>query len=85
MLALTHVTLVVALTIFPMPIAGQEFYRQTRGMSDDNVVPFATIAWQLQNLTWDTFRQLLGNVLVLIRSASTARRSGRRCATGAAS
>jgi glycopeptide antibiotics resistance protein len=65
MLALTHVTLVVTLTIFPIPIAGQDFYRQTRGMSDDNVVPFATIASQLQHLTWDTFRQLVGNALAL--------------------
>jgi glycopeptide antibiotics resistance protein len=65
LLALTHVTLVVALTIFPIPIAGQDFYRQTRGMSDDNEVPFATIASQLQHLTWDTFRQLVGNALAL--------------------
>ncbi len=66
LLALTHVTLVVALTIFPIPIAGQEFYRQTRGLSDDNVVPFGTITRQLQDLTWDNFRQLLGNALALI-------------------
>jgi glycopeptide antibiotics resistance protein len=65
LLALGHVTAVVALTIFPIPIAGQEFYRQTRGMSEDNVVPFATIAWQLQNLTLNTVRQLLGNVVAL--------------------
>jgi hypothetical protein len=38
---------VVALTIFPIPIGGQDFYRQTRGMSEDNIVPFATIVGQL--------------------------------------
>lgn len=63
--ALAHATVVVALTLFPVPVAGQEFYRQTRGMSEDNVVPFATITSQLQNLTWNTFRQLAGNALAL--------------------
>jgi glycopeptide antibiotics resistance protein len=66
LLALAHATVVVALTLFPVPVAGQEFWRQTRGISDDNVVPFATIVWQLQNLTWNTVRQLSGNVLLLI-------------------
>ena len=47
LLALVHVTGTVALTIFPIPIAGQEFYRNTRGMSEDNIVPFATIAMQV--------------------------------------
>jgi glycopeptide antibiotics resistance protein len=65
LLALAHGTAVVALTLFPIPIAGQDFYRQTRGMSEDNLVPFATIVWQFQNLTWNTVRQLLGNVLLL--------------------
>jgi glycopeptide antibiotics resistance protein len=65
LLALAHATAVVALTLFPVPIAGQDFYRQTRGISGDNVVPFATIVWQLSNLTWNTVRQLSGNVLLL--------------------
>jgi glycopeptide antibiotics resistance protein len=65
MLALVHVTATVALTIFPIPIGGQDFYRQTRGMSGDNVVPFATIATQLQHLSLSTVRQLTGNVLAL--------------------
>ncbi len=66
LLALTHVTLAIGLTIFPIPIGGQDFYRQTRGMSEDNVVPFATIASQLQNLSLNTVRQLSGNVLALM-------------------
>jgi glycopeptide antibiotics resistance protein len=65
MLALVHVTATVALTIFPIPIGGQDFYRQTRGMSGDNVVPFATISGQLQHLSSNTVRQLVGNVLAL--------------------
>jgi glycopeptide antibiotics resistance protein len=65
LLALAHITLVVALTIFPIPIGGQDFYRQTRGMSEDNVVPFATIAGQLQNLTLSSARQLSGNLVAL--------------------
>jgi glycopeptide antibiotics resistance protein len=65
LLALVHIDLVIALTIFPIPIAGQEFYRQTRGLSGDNAVPFATISWQLQHLTLNTVRQLAGNVVVL--------------------
>jgi glycopeptide antibiotics resistance protein len=64
--ALAHVTAVVALTIFPIPISGQEFYRQTRGMSEDNVVPFATISGQLAHLSLNHIRQLGGNVLALM-------------------
>jgi glycopeptide antibiotics resistance protein len=66
LLALAHVTAVVALTIFPIPIGGQDFYRQTRGMSEDNIVPFATIVEQLQHLSLNTIRQLSGNVLLLM-------------------
>ena len=47
LLALCHVTAVVGLTIFPIPIAGQDFYRHTRGLSEDNIVPFATVVRQL--------------------------------------
>ena len=65
LLALTHITLVVALTIFPIPIGGQDYYRQTRGMSEDNLVPFATIISQLQHLSPNTVRQLFGNVMAL--------------------
>jgi len=65
LLALTHITLVVALTIFPIPVGGQEWYRQTRGMSEDNLVPFATIVGQVQHLSLNTLRQLIGNVAVL--------------------
>jgi glycopeptide antibiotics resistance protein len=66
LLALAHVTAVVALTIFPIPIGGQDFYRQTRGMSEDNIVPFATISGQLQHLSFNNIRQLAGNVLILM-------------------
>jgi glycopeptide antibiotics resistance protein len=66
LLALAHVTAVVTLTIFPIPIGGQDFYRQTRGMSEDNIVPFATIVDQLQHLGLNTIRQLSGNVLILM-------------------
>jgi glycopeptide antibiotics resistance protein len=65
LLALAHVTAVVALTIFPIPIGGQDFYRQTRGMSQDNIVPFATIASQLVNPGLSSIRQLGGNVVAL--------------------
>jgi len=65
LLALAHATAVMGMTIFPIPISGQEFYRQTRGMSGDNVVPFATIAGQLQTLSFTSVRQLSGNVLLL--------------------
>jgi glycopeptide antibiotics resistance protein len=66
LIAVIHVTLVIALTIFPVPIAGQEFYRQTRGMSEDNIVPFATISAQLMHLSLNTIRQLVGNMLALV-------------------
>lgn len=66
MLALVHITLVVALTIFPVPVGGQEYYRHTRGMSEDNVVPFATIADQMLHPGFNTIRQLSGNVLILM-------------------
>lgn len=66
LLALGHITLVVAMTMFPIPISGQDFYRQTRGLSEDNIVPFATIVDQLQHLGLNTIRQLSGNVLVLM-------------------
>jgi glycopeptide antibiotics resistance protein len=65
LLALTHIVLVVALTIFPIPIGGQDYYRRTRGMSEDNLVPFATIISQLQHLSPNTVRQLFGNVMAL--------------------
>ena len=74
LLALAHVTAVVGLTIFPIPIAGQDFYRQTRGFSEDNVVPFATIASQLLALvpvhhsliqSLHMLGELIGNMLVL--------------------
>jgi len=66
MFALVHVTAVVALTIFPIPIGGQDFYRHTRGMSGDNVVPFATIISQLQHPGLSSARQLGGNMLALV-------------------
>ena len=74
LLAVIHVTAVVALTIFPIPIAGQEFYRQTRGMSEDNIVPFATIASQIAGLVTShttlisrlhMLAELIGNMVVL--------------------
>jgi glycopeptide antibiotics resistance protein len=65
LMALIHIDMVIALTIFPIPIGGQEFYRQTRGMSEDNVVPFATIASQLTHMSLSNFRQLFGNVVAL--------------------
>ena len=66
LLALAHVTAVLAICIFPIPIAGQEFYRETRGMSGDNVVPFSTIVSQLQNISLNNLRQLAGNVVALV-------------------
>jgi glycopeptide antibiotics resistance protein len=65
LLALVHITAVIALTVFPIPIGGQDFYRHTRGMSEDNIVPFATIVWQMQHLSFNTIRQLFGNMIVL--------------------
>jgi glycopeptide antibiotics resistance protein len=65
LLAVTHITLVVGLTIFPIPIGGQDYYRHTRGMSEDNLVPFATIASQLGHMSLSSIRQLGGNMLAL--------------------
>jgi glycopeptide antibiotics resistance protein len=65
LLALTHITAVIALAIFPIPIAGQELYRLTRGMSEDNLVPFGTISTQLTHMSLSNFRQLFGNVVAL--------------------
>jgi glycopeptide antibiotics resistance protein len=65
LLAVAHVTAVVALTIFPIPIAGQDYYRQTRGLSEDNLIPFATISGQLLSPTLGHARQLLGNMIAL--------------------
>jgi glycopeptide antibiotics resistance protein len=65
LMALIHIGLVIALTIFPIPIGGQEFYRLTRGMSEDNIVPFATIVSQLTHPSLSNFRQLFGNVVAL--------------------
>jgi glycopeptide antibiotics resistance protein len=66
LLALFHVALAIGFTIFPIPIAGQDYYRQTRGLSEDNVVPFATIAWQVGHMSLDSVRQLSGNVIALM-------------------
>jgi len=66
LLALAHVTVVIALTIFPIPISGQDYYRVTRGFSEDNVIPFATIVGQIRHLgLWST-RELAGNALLLV-------------------
>jgi glycopeptide antibiotics resistance protein len=65
MLALVHVAAVIALTIFPIPIAGQEYYRIHRGLSEDNIVPFGTISSQLTHLSLNHLRQLLGNMVAL--------------------
>jgi glycopeptide antibiotics resistance protein len=65
LMALVHIDLVIALTIFPIPIAGQEIYRLTRGMSEDNIVPFGTISTQLTHLSLNNLRQLFGNVVAL--------------------
>jgi glycopeptide antibiotics resistance protein len=64
--ALCHVTAVVALTIFPVPIAGQDYYRITRGFSEDNAIPFSTILYQLSHPGFTSFRQLVGNSIVLM-------------------
>ena len=66
LLALAHVTAVVALTLFPVPISGQDYYRQTRGFSEDNYIPFRTITDQLIHLRLGTIRQLVGNMLALV-------------------
>jgi glycopeptide antibiotics resistance protein len=77
LMALTHIDLVIALTIFPIPIAGQEPYRQYPGlMGGDNFVPFTTILGQLSDLVprvdhnartlvLGSLRQLAGNMLAL--------------------
>jgi glycopeptide antibiotics resistance protein len=65
LLALIHIDLVIAMTIFPIPIAGQEFDRVTRGMGEDNVIPFTTISAQLTHMSLSNFRQLFGNVVAL--------------------
>jgi glycopeptide antibiotics resistance protein len=65
LLAVAHVSAVIALTVFPIPIGGQEYYRVTRGMSEDNLVPFGTISWQLTHLRLNTAFQLVGNMVVL--------------------
>jgi glycopeptide antibiotics resistance protein len=65
LMALIHIDLVIALTIFPIPIGGQEFYRLTRGMSEDNAIPFATIVSQLTHMSLSNFRQLFGNAVAL--------------------
>lgn len=66
LIAFAHLTVVVALTIFPIPIAGQEYYRVTRGFTEDNWIPFNTIADQLLHLRLGTIRQLVGNAIVLM-------------------
>jgi glycopeptide antibiotics resistance protein len=66
LLALVHLTAVIALTIFPIPISGQEYYRATRGLSEDNVIPFHTIAFQLGHPGLGTARQLVGNSVALV-------------------
>jgi glycopeptide antibiotics resistance protein len=65
LLAVLHVSLLIALTIFPIPIAGQDYYRQTRGMGEDNVIPFATILSQITHPGLSSARQLFGNVVAL--------------------
>jgi glycopeptide antibiotics resistance protein len=66
LLALGHMTAVVMLTIFPVPISGQDFYRATRGFSEDNYVPFSTILFQLSHPGFTSLRQLVGNSIVLM-------------------
>jgi glycopeptide antibiotics resistance protein len=66
LLGLAHITAVVALTIFPIPVGGQEFYRQTRGLSGDNAIPFATIADQIAHPSLNHARQILGNLVALV-------------------
>jgi glycopeptide antibiotics resistance protein len=77
LLAVIHVDLVIALTIFPIPIGGQEFYRVSRGLTfGDNFVPFSTILSQItdlnpqvdhnaRSLVLGSLRQLGGNLLAL--------------------
>ena len=75
LLALIHIDLVIALTIFPIPVGGQDFYRQTRGLSEDNIVPFTTIFAQLISsipfqhrslfASLHALMELLGNMVAL--------------------
>ena len=75
LLALIHIDLVIALTIFPIPVGGQDFYRQTRGFSEDNIVPFTTIFVQLISsipfhhrsliASLHALMELVGNMVVL--------------------
>jgi len=69
LLAFAHVTAVVALTIFPIPISGQDYYRVTRGLSDENAVPFSTILFQVSHPGPPSARQLIGNAIVLMPMA----------------
>ena len=66
LLALVHIDLVIALTIFPIPIGGQEFYRQTRGLSEDNIVPFTTIFVQLVSSIPFHHRSLIASLHALM-------------------
>jgi glycopeptide antibiotics resistance protein len=66
LLALFHVTLAIGFTIFPIPIGGQDYYRRTRGLSEDNFVPFATIVHQIRGFGFDSLRQLSGNFVALM-------------------
>jgi len=63
LLALLHFTLVVGLTIFPIPISGQDFYRDSRGLTGDNLIPLTTIIVDL--LHPSLTRQIVGNLLAL--------------------
>ena len=65
LVALAHITLLIGLTIFPIPLSGQDYYRHTRGLSEDNLIPFRTIHFQLFHLSLNTIRQLVGNMLAL--------------------
>jgi glycopeptide antibiotics resistance protein len=65
LLALAHITLVIALTIFPIPIDGQRLYRETRGLTEDNLIPFATIAATFWQHTPARVAQLAGNLVAL--------------------
>jgi glycopeptide antibiotics resistance protein len=64
LLAMVHITATIALTIFPIPIAGQGYVR-IRGVSD-NIIPFATILTQATHPSLSNYRQLIGNALALM-------------------
>jgi glycopeptide antibiotics resistance protein len=68
-LAVAHVTAVVGLTIFPIPIAGQDFYRNTRGLSEDNIIPFTTIFVQLLSSITFQHRSLIASLHALMELA----------------